>query len=137
MELERGSEMTTETRMGLIAVGIVSGLLVVGGLATVVLIASQPAPKTHQVTPKPTTAVEPLDPVKMVLGIVLLGTLALLGVALWLMPIVIAVMRKHPNLAAIVVIDLLLGWLFVGWVVALAMALTSPVTMNITLSRDE
>lgn len=45
--------------------------------------------------------------------------------ALYLLPILIGWARHAPDLAAIVVIDLALGWTFAGWVIALAMALRS------------
>jgi hypothetical protein len=49
----------------------------------------------------------------------LLGVLVL---ALYLLPWLIAAQRGHPNTASIAVINIFLGWTFVGWVVALAMA---------------
>lgn len=45
--------------------------------------------------------------------------------ALYLLPVMIGWARHAPDLAAIVVIDLALGWTFAGWVIALAMALRS------------
>lgn len=53
------------------------------------------------------------------LGILLL---ILVGVPVWLAPILVARARKAPNQGAIVVVTLLLGWSLVGWAVALAMA---------------
>jgi hypothetical protein len=47
------------------------------------------------------------------------------GVAMWLLPIYIAWRRHVRNVAAITVIDLLLGWTFVGWVACLAWAVSS------------
>lgn len=51
-------------------------------------------------------------------------SLLLLGVlgALYFLPTVIAGARGHHQLGAIAVIDIFLGWTFLGWVVALAMA---------------
>jgi Superinfection immunity protein len=43
-------------------------------------------------------------------------------VALWLLPTIIAVRRKAPNIGVIVVINVLLGWTLIGWVGALAFA---------------
>jgi hypothetical protein len=34
-------------------------------------------------------------------------------------------MRKHPNAGAIAVLNLLLGWTFIGWVIALVWSFTS------------
>jgi hypothetical protein len=54
---------------------------------------------------------------------VLIG--ALFGLSLYLLPTIIAVSRKVPNIGSVVVINVFLGWTFVGWVVALAMAARS------------
>jgi hypothetical protein len=48
---------------------------------------------------------------------------ALFG-AYWL-PLIVAVARKVPNAGSVAVVNLFLGWTFVGWVVALAMACRS------------
>lgn len=40
----------------------------------------------------------------------------------YFMPILMAWYNKKKNSAAIAVINLFLGWTFIGWVVALAMA---------------
>lgn len=40
-------------------------------------------------------------------------------------PTLVAALRGHRQMGPILVINLLLGWTFVGWVVALAMALSS------------
>ncbi|MUL76445.1 superinfection immunity protein [Mycobacterium sp. CBMA226] len=37
----------------------------------------------------------------------------------------VAANRKVPNVGSVIVINLFLGWTFVGWVVALAMAMRS------------
>jgi hypothetical protein len=50
----------------------------------------------------------------------LVGTLFIL--AFYLFPTVVGAIRKVPNVGSIFVINLFLGWTFIGWVVALAMA---------------
>jgi hypothetical protein len=50
------------------------------------------------------------------------GPGALILFALYFVPTIVAVVRKVPNTGSIIVIDLFLGWTFIGWVVALAMA---------------
>lgn len=45
--------------------------------------------------------------------------------AVYMVPTIVAVIRKVPNMGSVVVINLLLGWTLVGWVVALAMAVRS------------
>ncbi|WP_012387030.1 superinfection immunity protein [Acidithiobacillus caldus] len=56
----------------------------------------------------------------------------LFGAALYFLPTILAWLRKKSNLVAIFVMNLLLGWLFVGWVIALVWALSndSPTTQT-------
>jgi hypothetical protein len=61
-------------------------------------------------------------PVALIMFVCLpLAILAVL-IALYVAPIIIAVKRKHPNVAPIAVITVLLGWTIVGYAVALAWA---------------
>ena len=53
----------------------------------------------------------------------ILGGLVLLG--LYLLPAIVAMVRRVPNAGSVIVIDVLLGWTLVGWVAALAMAVRS------------
>lgn len=48
--------------------------------------------------------------------------LAILIFILYFAPTAIGALRHHHNIGSIFVINLLLGWTFIGWVVALAMA---------------
>ncbi|HSZ69179.1 MAG TPA: superinfection immunity protein [Solirubrobacteraceae bacterium] len=54
------------------------------------------------------------------------GAVALLvvvvGIGFYFLPTIIAVARKVTNQGSVLVINFFLGWTFVGWVVALAMA---------------
>ncbi|HEY4429053.1 MAG TPA: superinfection immunity protein [Solirubrobacteraceae bacterium] len=50
----------------------------------------------------------------------LVGLLFLLG--LYFMPTVVAVSRKVRHQGSVAVLNIFLGWTFIGWVVALAMA---------------
>lgn len=52
-------------------------------------------------------------------------TLFWLGV--YAAPTLIAYTRKHRNIASIIVINLLLGWTMLGWIVALAWAFSKDV----------
>ena len=52
----------------------------------------------------------------------------ILVLALYLLPMIIAISRKLPNVGSVVVINILLGWTVIGWIVALAMSLGSPAT---------
>jgi hypothetical protein len=65
----------------------------------------------------------------------------LFGLALYFMPTVIAYSRKKSNVTAIFVLNLLLGWTLIGWVVALVWSLAQegrPTVVNVynTAGRD-
>jgi len=47
-------------------------------------------------------------------------------VALYFVPMGVAIARKHRNTGAIVALNLFLGWTMVGWVLALVWALMVP-----------
>ena len=43
--------------------------------------------------------------------------------ALYFLPVVIAIARRHPNTLGIVLLDLFLGWTLLGWIGALVWSL--------------
>ena len=47
------------------------------------------------------------------------------AVALYFLPLLIAVPRNHHNAMAIAALNLLLGWTLLGWIVALIWSLTA------------
>lgn len=49
----------------------------------------------------------------------------ILGLGVYFAPTLIAGLRRHPNLAPVLVVNLLLGWICIGWVIALAWALSA------------
>lgn len=51
-------------------------------------------------------------------------------IVLYFLPTMIAAERKVPNRGSVLVINLFLGWTFIGWVVALAMAARSVPTAS-------
>jgi hypothetical protein len=51
------------------------------------------------------------------------GFLALL-LAVYFLPAIVAYWRQHHNAAAILMLDLLLGWTALGWIIAMVWALT-------------
>jgi len=55
---------------------------------------------------------------RVILGIIFLVTL-------YMIPTGIAVLRNHRNTGSIFLLDLLLGWTFIGWVVALVWSFSS------------
>jgi hypothetical protein len=54
-------------------------------------------------------------------GFAALGTL----IAAYMAPTIIAYSRKVKNVGSIAVINVMLGWTFIGWVIALAWSLKS------------
>lgn len=57
----------------------------------------------------------------VVLGIVILG-------GLYFIPLIVASIRKVPNVGSVGVLNFFLGWTLIGWVVALSMAARSAPT---------
>ena len=57
-----------------------------------------------------------------VMGGVIHSSALLVVLALYFLPSIVAVARKITHQGSVVVINVFLGWTFVGWVVALAMA---------------
>jgi uncharacterized membrane protein len=68
------------------------------------------------------------DPVlaNLLLTIVVLGFVVILSLLIYFAPTFIAIFRKHPNWAALSILNFFLGWTLVGWVVALVWAFTIP-----------
>ena len=52
-------------------------------------------------------------------------TIILFAVFLYLTPAGIALIRGHRNLGAIIVLNVMLGWTFIGWVAALVWAVSN------------
>jgi hypothetical protein len=55
-----------------------------------------------------------------------IGLVLLILFAPYWLPTIIAFVRKHPSKGGILVLNLFVGWTFVGWVVSLAWALSDP-----------
>ncbi len=65
---------------------------------------------------------EPVSDLTMTLLLIVIGALVLI---LYFLPAIIASERIHPNSRAILALNLLLGWTFIGWVIALVWSLTA------------
>jgi len=65
-------------------------------------------------------------------GSPLLGLLIFLVVlGLYFLPTIIVVARKKREMGPVIVVNILLGWTFIGWVVALAMSFGDNQTVTI------
>ena len=63
-----------------------------------------------------------VDPVGVILGVLLFAV----GVAVYMIPTLVAWSQKAPDFGIVAVVNVLLGWTFIGWVVALVLALRQP-----------
>jgi len=62
-----------------------------------------------------------------------------LGVVLlliYLLPAVIAILRRHQSALAITVLNLFLGWSVLGWIIALVWALSAVRREQVIVIRD-
>jgi hypothetical protein len=59
------------------------------------------------------------------LGIVVGFFVIAVTVALYFLPAIVAYKRNHHNRLAILMVDLLVGWSFIGWAIALIWACTA------------
>lgn len=59
------------------------------------------------------------------MDVVILLFFAGLVIFAYLLPSFVALQRKHTNTTAICVLNILVGWSFIGWVAALAWALVN------------
>jgi len=60
-----------------------------------------------------------------VFGLLGLGCIGLIGLLIYFVPSFIAGMRGHQNALAIFILNLLLGWSFLGWIAALVWSFTA------------
>jgi len=60
---------------------------------------------------------------EMLSAFFLLG--GLMALSLYFAPSIVAVLRKKTNLAAIIVLNALLGWSLIGWVIAMIWAVST------------
>lgn len=52
--------------------------------------------------------------------------IAACGLLVYLLPVFIAARSNHPHASGIIIVTLFLGWTLIGWVVAMAWAVTMP-----------
>ena len=72
--------------------------------------------------PKPATGIAALP---QDLQLVIIAALTCVPVALYLLPTIVALLRRADNLGAVLTINLFTGWTIVGWITAMASACTS------------
>jgi uncharacterized membrane protein len=67
----------------------------------------------------------------MELALIINVILFLFSIAGYLLPTILAALRRHPQLLVIFLVNFLLGWTVIGWIGALAWSLFGPGT-NLT-----
>jgi Superinfection immunity protein len=65
------------------------------------------------------------DPAAAIISVVIVLILCVIGLAIYFLPTGIAMLRNHPNSMAIFLINFLLGWMCLGWIVALIWSVTA------------
>lgn len=55
---------------------------------------------------------------------ILIGLFILAGLLVYFTPTIIAIAGHKKNTGAVIIVDVFLGWTFIGWVVAFAMAVS-------------
>jgi T4 superinfection immunity protein len=65
------------------------------------------------------------DPAAAIVSLVVFLIMCLIGVALYFLPTGIAMLRSHPNIMPIFLVNFLLGWLCLGWIIALVWSVTA------------
>ena len=58
-----------------------------------------------------------------IIGILLMIAMMIAGLAVYFIPTFIAVARRQRNILSIFILNLLLGWSVIGWVISLVWAL--------------
>lgn len=64
-----------------------------------------------------------MDGFYIMLSIIVLIALSIAGIALYFLPAIIAYKKNHANKVAILLLNFLLGWTFLGWAGSLVWAL--------------
>lgn len=65
------------------------------------------------------------DPGAAIISIVVFLIVCLLGLGFYFLPTGIAVLRNHPNIMPIFLVNFLLGWICLGWIIALIWSVTA------------
>lgn len=64
------------------------------------------------------------------------GVLILVALAIYFAPFIMAICRDHASLGTLLVVNLLLGWTVVGWIVALIWAASGQSTRDRQEQRE-
>ena len=65
------------------------------------------------------------DPAAAIVSVVIVLTMCVIGLAIYFLPTGLAMLRSHPNVMPIFLTNFLLGWICIGWIVALVWSVTA------------
>jgi Superinfection immunity protein len=65
------------------------------------------------------------DPGAAIVSLIVFLIMGLIGLAFYFLPTGIAMLRNHPNVMPIFLVNFLLGWICVGWIIALVWSVTA------------
>jgi Superinfection immunity protein len=65
------------------------------------------------------------DPAAAIVSVVIVLITCVIGLVIYFLPTGIAMLRSHPNVAPIFLVNFLLGWICIGWIVALVWSVTA------------
>jgi hypothetical protein len=69
-------------------------------------------------------------------GLVLIVLLAIIGLAVYFLPSIIADRRRHHNRVPIILVNLFFGWTAIGWIAAFIWAFTSPAPNQVVVVQQ-
>lgn len=61
----------------------------------------------------------------MIITIIVVIIVVAVALVLHFLPFIVALLRHHQDTAAIFILNLLLGWTFIGWIIALVWSFTA------------
>ena len=68
----------------------------------------------------------------VILTIFFLISWLFVALAIYFIPLIVAKIRRHDNIVAIAILNIVLGWTFLGWLAALLWSLNSDVESSET-----
>ncbi|MGB3968758.1 MAG: superinfection immunity protein [Planctomycetota bacterium] len=65
-----------------------------------------------------------------------MGLMLLAAASIYVLPSAVAMLRRHRNVASIMVVNLLLGWTLLGWAVSMAWAVSAAPQVDVRVVRE-
>ena len=65
------------------------------------------------------------DPAAAIVSLIVFLIVCVIGLVFYFLPTSIAALRSHPNVMPIFLVNFLLGWVCLGWIIALVWSVTA------------